>query len=46
MNNRDTKLETNIHANDADGQVDQYMTEVGLERKQAAHNALLTGVTA
>ena len=44
MSNRDTKLETNIQANDADGEVDQYITECGLERKQAARHALLKGV--
>lgn len=44
MNNRDTKLETNIQANDADGEVDQYITECGLERKQAPRHALLKGV--
>lgn len=45
MNNRDTKLRTNIQANDADGQVDEYITECGLERKLPAQNALLKGVT-
>lgn len=45
MNDRDTKLETNIQANDADGQVDQYITECGLQREQAAKHALLLGVT-
>ena len=46
MNNRDTKLETNIQAPDADGQVDQYITECGLQRAQAAKHAILKGVTA
>ena len=45
MNNRDTQLQTNIQAPDADGQVDQYITECGLERKQAPKHALLKGVT-
>ena len=45
MNNRDTKLEMNIQAPDADGEVDQYITEAGLQREQAAKHALLTGVT-
>ena len=45
MNNRDTKLETNIQAPDADGQVDQYITEAGLQREQAPKHALLLGVT-
>lgn len=44
MNNRDTKLMTNIQAPDADGVVDQYITETGLERKQAPRHALLKGV--
>ena len=45
MNNRDTKLETNIQANDADGEVDQFLTECGLQREQAPKHALLLGVT-
>jgi hypothetical protein len=45
MKNRDTKLYTNVQNNDIDGQVDQYITECGLERKQAAKCALLKGVT-
>ncbi len=45
MNNRDTKLEMNIQAPDADGEVDQYITEAGLQREQAAKHALLVGVT-
>lgn len=44
MSNRDTKLHTNVQANDADGVVDQYITEAGLERKQAPRHALLKGV--
>lgn len=44
MNNRDTKLKTNVQAPDVDGQIDQYVTECGLERKQAPLNALLKGV--
>jgi len=46
MNNRDTKLETNVQANDVDGQIDQYKTECGLQRIQAPKCALLKGVTA
>jgi len=46
MNNRDTKLLTNVQANDTDGQVDQYLTECGLQRVQAAKCALLKGVSA
>ena len=43
--NRDTKLRLNIQANDADGEVDEFLTECGLERKHAAKCALLKGVT-
>ena len=46
MNNRDTKLFTNVQAPDVDGQIDQYQTEVGLQRAQAAKCAYLYGVTA
>ena len=45
MNNRDTSLQTNIQAPDADGEVDQYLTECGLQREQASKHALLLGVT-
>ena len=46
MEGRDTQLQTNIQAPDVDGEVDQYLSEVGLERKQAPRHALLKGVTA
>ena len=46
MNNRDTRLLTNVQANDADGEVDQFLTECGLQRMQAQRCALLKGVTA
>lgn len=46
MNNRDTKLETNIQAPDVDGEVDQYISEVGLQRAHPAKHALLKGVSA
>ena len=46
MNNRDTKLRTNIQAPDVDGQIDEYITECGLQRMQAPRHALLKGVTA
>ena len=46
MNNRDTKLYTNVQANDVDGQVDQYVTECGLERNQASLCALIKGIEA
>jgi hypothetical protein len=45
LNNRDTSLQTNIQAPDADGQVDQYLTECGLQREQASKHSLLLGVT-
>lgn len=45
MRNRDTKLHMNVQGNDIDGQIDQFITECGLERKQAAKCALLKGVT-
>lgn len=42
---RDTKLETNIQANDADKREDQYITEAGLEVRQPDTHAVITGVT-
>ena len=45
MNNRDTQLQTNIQAPDADGVIDQYLSKIGLQRAQAAKHALLKGVT-
>jgi hypothetical protein len=42
---RDTKLETNIQANDADERKDQYITEAGLEVRLPETHAVLTGVT-
>ena len=45
MDGRDTRLETNVQAPDVDGEIDQYISEVGLERKQAPRHALLKGVT-
>ena len=45
MEGRDTQLMTNVQAPDVDGEVDQYISEVGLERKQAPRHALLKGVT-
>ena len=45
MNNRDTSLQTNIQAPDADGEVDQYITECGLQREQAPKHAMILGVT-
>lgn len=46
MEGRDTKLMTNVQAPDVDGEVDQYLTEAGLERKQAPRHAMIKGVTA
>jgi len=46
MQNRDTKLLTNIQAPDVDGEIDQYLSEVGLQRMQAPLHGLLKGVTA
>lgn len=44
MEGRDTKLSLNIQANDLDGEVDEYLTEVGLERKQAQNCAMIKGI--
>ena len=46
MEGRDTKLMTNVQAPDADGIVDQYLTECGLQRMQAPRHAIIKGVTA
>jgi len=43
--NSDTQLRTNIQAPDVDGEVDEYLTECGLQREQAPRHALLKGVT-
>lgn len=45
LKGRDTKLETNIQANDADQRQDQYITEAGLEVRLPKTHAILTGVT-
>lgn len=45
MEGRDTKLMTNVQANDIDGIIDQYVSEVGLQREQASRHAYLYGVT-
>lgn len=44
LNTRDTELKTNIQDNDADEEVDQYLTETGLQRVNMEKNALLKGV--
>lgn len=41
---RDTMLRMDIGANDVDGQVDEFLTECGIERRGAPRNALLKGV--
>lgn len=41
----DTKLRTNIQANDADGRIDEYLTEGGLEVRNKETHAVITGVT-
>lgn len=46
MEGRDTQLMTNVQAPDVDGEIDQYLSEVGLERKQSPRHALIKGVTA
>ncbi|MDK2821848.1 MAG: hypothetical protein PWP31_1813 [Clostridia bacterium] len=45
LNGRDTKLKTNIQANDEDGRRDEYITEAGLEVRLPKTHGVLTGVT-
>lgn len=45
IENSDTKLKTNIQANDADGQEDEYLTECGLQFNNEKKSALLYNVT-
>lgn len=45
LKGRDTKLLTNIQANDADERKDEYLTEAGLEVRSPKTHALITGVT-
>lgn len=45
LENSDTKLKTNIQANDADGQEDEYLTECGLQFNNEKKSALLYNVT-
>jgi hypothetical protein len=42
---RDTQLRTNIQAPDIDGIVDEYLTECGLERREAPKHSIIKGVT-
>ena len=44
--NSDTQLKTNIQAPDVDGEVDEYLSEIGLERQQAPRHAMLKNVSA
>lgn len=45
LQGRDTKLETNIQANDEDQRKDQYLTEAGLQVSLPKTHAVVTGVT-
>lgn len=45
LNNRDTHIETNIQANNADYREDQYLTECGLEFGLERRHGVLKGVT-
>lgn len=44
--NRDTRLKTNIQANDADGEEDEYISEVGVHFEQEKKSSVITGITA
>lgn len=43
LKGRDTKLETNIQANDVDGVIDQYLTECSVECKQPKTHMIIKG---
>lgn len=45
LNNRDTRLKTNIQDNSADGEEDEYISEVGIELRNEKKNAVLYNVT-
>lgn len=45
MRNRDTKIQTNIQANDADLRKDQWITEVGLELQFERTQGYFSGIT-
>lgn len=45
LKGRDTKLKTNIQANDADEQKDEYITEAGLQVELEKTHAVISGVT-
>ena len=46
LGSRDTKLLTNRQENNRDGQLDEWITEAGLQFGEAKSHAVLTGVTA
>jgi len=46
LKDRDTRLKMSIQGRDIDGQVDEFITECGLERQLAPNCALLKGVQA
>jgi len=41
LRGRDTALKPDIHGNDVDGQIDQYLTELGLQVEQPERHAIL-----
>jgi hypothetical protein len=45
LDGRDTKLRTDIQANDLDGFEDEYLTEAGIQVQQPKTHGVLTGVT-
>lgn len=45
LRGRDTKVKTNIQANDQDGRIDGYITEAGCMLVQEQNHAILRGVT-
>ena len=45
IRNRDTKLLTNVQANDTDGEVDQWLSTYGLYRTQAPCSSLIKGIS-
>lgn len=45
LTGRDTKLKTNIQANDADAEEDEYISECGLEHRQEKRDSLLYNTT-
>lgn len=45
LRGRDTKIKTNIQANDQDGRIDGYLTEAGCHLVQEQNHAIFKGVT-